>query len=292
MTPSDAIADFAHYHALDVGALLVEERDAIRCTVDCHNAINDGYAHLPDSILEREPGVGLLWQLYERCTEHIHGALVAMATACPASSEVLARSSLEATVAIRYILGDRNPRLASFFQNHVKQSESQEQKWRKSAEQLLGQEKSIHLGACDYRRQGIEAMKSFVDMINRQMVPTSDVPPWPRSIAELFEKIGEGIKYRTFYARLSTAVHFDAEETLRYFIGVTTSPEIVEKLSVETVMFSRFLLAEAVRAYAETGKEYATAYNMAAAIKACEAAERQMRRHSLSLSRYVGATPP
>jgi len=287
MTSRDATADFARYHSLSTGALLVEERDAIGCVVDCHNAVNEGYAHLPNAVLEQDIGVGLLWQLYERCTEQVHGALVAMATACPASSEVLARACLEATVTFRYILGDRNLRLASYLQNHIDQAERQEKKWRKDGEQLQGQEKTIHLAACDYRRQGAAVMKSVVGMLNGQLVPSGGVPSWP-SIASRFETIGDGLKYRTFYTRLCAEPHFDAEETLRHFIGKTTSPEIFEKMAVETVMFSRFMLAEAVRAYAEAGKEYATVYRMAAAIKRCREAEGLMRRHCLNLSRHVG----
>src|SRR4051812_7813464 len=123
MKTHDATAAFARDHVFDTRALAVEERDAIRCVVDCHKAVNDGYVRLPQAVLEQDPGVGLLWQLYERCTEQVQGALVAMATACPTSSEVLARVSLEATVTVRYILGDRNPRLASYLVDHVVQTE-------------------------------------------------------------------------------------------------------------------------------------------------------------------------
>lgn len=287
MTTSDATAAFVSDPAFDTSALLVEERDAIRCVIDCHNAVNEGYAHLSQAVLEQDAGVGLLWQLYERCTEQVQGALVAMATACPASSEVLTRVSLEATVTIRYILGDRNPRLASYLQDHVVQSERQVRQWRKAAEQLQGQERSIYFAACDYRMRGIAAMKSVVGMLIAQLAPAGGVPSWP-NIASRFEAIGDGLIYRTFYARLCMETHFDAEETLRNFIGKTTSPEIFEKIAVETAMFSRFMLAEAVRAYAETGKEYATSYAMGATIKTCRSAEDLMRCHSLNLSRHVG----
>lgn len=287
MKTNDGIAAFARDHAFDASALAVEERDAIRCVVDCHEAVNDGYARLPPIVFEQDAGVGLLWQSYERCTEQVQGALVAMATACPASSEVLARVSLEATVTIRYILGDRNPRLASYLVDHVVQAERQERQWRKAAEQLQGEEKSVYLAACDYRMQGVTAMKSFVGILSAELVPSGSVPSWP-NIGARFEAIGAGLSYRTFYARLCAATHFDAEETLRYVIGKATSPEVLEKIAVETVMFSRFVLAETVRAYAETGKEYAMSYSMEAAVETCNSAEGRMRFHSLNLSRHVG----
>lgn len=291
MRPDDAVAEFARHHALNTRDLLLEERAGIACVVDCHNAMNEGYGNLPSAVIDRDICVGLLWQLYERCTEQIHGALVAMVTACPASSEVLARASLEATVAIRYILGDRNTRMASFLKDHIDRAEEQEKHWRTDVEQLAkGQERSTHLAACDYRRQGISAMKSIVESLVAQLVPSGRVCPWG-TIKSRFQKIGENLSYRTVYTRLCTEPHFDAEATLRHFIGTITSPEILKKLAVETVMFSRFMLAEAVRAYAETGKEYAQAYDMEAAIKTCEAAENLMYLHSSNLSQHIGAEP-
>jgi hypothetical protein len=52
MTATDATAAFARDHAFDIRALAMEERDAIRCVIDCHNAVNKGYARLPQAVLE------------------------------------------------------------------------------------------------------------------------------------------------------------------------------------------------------------------------------------------------
>jgi hypothetical protein len=233
MKTPNVIAAFAQHHSFDAAALLVEERDGIQCAVDCHNAVNDGYASLSSAVLEQDLAVGLIWQLYERCTERVYGALVAMATSCPASSEVVSRSAIEATVTIRYILRDRDKHLASFLQNHVNQAERQEKEWRKEAEQLEETAKAAHLEACDYRRQGIGAIKEYVDMINSRLVPSANVPAWP-NISSRFRTVGDGIGYRTVYARLCTETHFDAEETLRYFIGTVNGTEDLERMGIET----------------------------------------------------------
>ena len=79
MTSRNAITAFAEQHSFNAAALQAEEFDAIQCAVDCHNAINDGYMSLPASILEDDLTVGFIWQLYERCTERVFGALAAMA---------------------------------------------------------------------------------------------------------------------------------------------------------------------------------------------------------------------
>jgi hypothetical protein len=102
MKTHDGIAAFAREHAFDLRALAVEERDAICCVLDCHKAINDGYARLPQAVLV--------------------------------------------------------------------QAERQERQWRKVAEQLQGEEKSVYLAACDYRMQGVTAMKSFVGMLSAELV--------------------------------------------------------------------------------------------------------------------------
>ncbi len=217
-----------------------------------------------------------------------------MLTSCVATSEVAARASLEATVTIRYILGDRARRLASYFQNHIDQAERQERQWRKAAEHLQGQDKMVQLAACDYRLKGVAAMKTFVARINSELMPSAVIPKWP-NIAARFDVLGEGITYRTCYARLCAEPHFDAEETLRYIIGKSTTQEICEQMAVETVMFSRFMLAEAVRAYAATGKDYAKRYDMKAAAQTCIAAiaaEELMLNHSQELSGHIGAHPP
>jgi hypothetical protein len=96
------------------------------------------------------------------------------------------------------------------------------------------------------------------------------------------------VAYRTVYARLCAEPHFDAEETLRYFIGTVNGAEHLERMGVETIMFSRFLLAEAVRAYAGAGKELASGYSMSSATETCAAAERLMDRHVAALSEHIG----
>jgi len=288
MKSKDLVSQFARTHALDIQSLPIEESDAIYCVYACHEEICKGYSQLPSTVLEVDQAVGILWQLYERCTEQVHGAIVAMTTACAASSEVLARVSLEAAITIRYILGDRNPRLAAFFQNHIAQADRQVDQWLKIAERAKGIEKTINIEACQYRRRYVSAIKNFVDSINSQLVPSGSVPSWP-NIACRFEAVGENMLYRTFYGRLCAETHFDAEETLRYFIGKAISTEHLEKIAIETVMFSRFCLLEAVRSYAVAGKEYAVSYNMVAAIEACNGAEELMLRHALNLSQYIGA---
>jgi hypothetical protein len=59
---------------------------------------------------------------------------------------------------------------------------------------------------------------------------------WPSSIESRFRALNDAIGYRTFYARMSAEVHWDAEETLRHFVGKLQDPEIFETMALETVL--------------------------------------------------------
>ncbi len=290
MTSQTVIEAFAGSHAFDASALGQEELEAIQCAVDCHNAINLGYARLPAAVLAEDLSVGFIWQLYERCTERAFGALVAMATSCPASSEIVSRATLEATVSFRYILRDRNAHLASFLQDHLEQARRQERLWRQTAERLKEPDRTEHLASCEYRRQGLQAMASWVDAVNSQLLPGSKAGPWP-AISGRFEAICEADSYRTLYARMCAEPHLDAEETIRHFIGLSSGPQILERMAIETIMFSRLLLVEAVRAYTQAGIEFATEYHMGPSASVCVAAELTMRRLAAGLVEHIGATP-
>lgn len=289
MRPLDLVLDFGHHHYCDLGSLPLEEMEAIQCVCECHNAISEGYAGLPPSVFEKEPSIGFLWQLFERCTEHVHGGLVAIATSCAASSEVLARVILEATTTIRYILLDRNPRLAAYLQRYCTQSDRQTAQWMKAAENLPGSLSAIHIEAGQYRKQALFHLKNFANSIIAELVPSGTVPAWPSNAAALFEALGGEMTYRTFYARLCAETHLDAEETLRYIIGKIAAEELVEKMAVETVMYSRFCLFEAVRSYAATGKEYAQTFQLDTAIETCRKAEALLQNHVFNLSQHIGA---
>lgn len=290
MTPDEAVDDFAHRHGIARSAALAEEGETIACAVACHLAIGEGYTALPASVLEKDMAVGLLWQLFDRCTERIEGAIIAMVVASPAVSEIVARASMEACATFRYILLDRRRHVASFLGNHIREAERQERQWRSAANNLGTQERAVHTAACDYRGQGIAAIKGVVRQLISELIGSDEAPPWP-PISERFAAIGDAIGYRTLYARLCAEPHLDAEETLRDFIGKTTDSEVRQALAAETMAFSRLMLSEATSRYAIAGQSYAELYGMSRAVTVCREAERTMMQQSRHLSGYVGGVP-
>lgn len=281
---------FEDHHSLDLSRLPDEELSAVRAALACRGSLAAGFKTLPAAVMEDDPTVGFMWQLYERCTERVRGALVAFATGCPAASEIIARATIEACVTFRYILGDARPRLAAFFRNHIEQGEKQESLWRKSANQLLGDDRRIHLIACGYRREGIEAMRSIVDDLVTQLVGTDEPLRWP-SVAARFDATGDSMDYRTMYSRLCSEPHLDAEETLRYFVGQVSGKEVLEALAAETIAFTRMMVLAAVAFYAQAGRAYADVYQMTEAMEVCDSAERQMFQYSAKVSDHAGGLP-
>lgn len=284
------VGAFAQHHSFDPSSVMVEEGDAIVHAVTCHQSICTGYANLPAAVLEQDTAVGLLWQIYERCTERIFSAIVAMVTRCPVGSEILSRSSIEAAATLRYILISRNSNLASFLSNHIRETERHQRKWQAAIQDLHEHDQGIHIAARDHRQQSTVVLARFVEVIRSSLVGAHEVPAWP-SIADRFRAIDENISYRTAYARLCAEPHLDAEETLRFFVGKTTDRATFEALAKETVAFSRFMLFEAVRWYASAGHAYATAYGMEEAIEACSTAEHAMTQQAIAISGAAGAIP-
>jgi len=290
MTTQQTVHAFAAYHGFGVSQVMPEEAEAIAQAVACHRAIEIGYANLPTSLLEGDMTVGILWQVFERCTERLYAAIVSLVTNCAAGSEIVSRATIEACATFRFILLNRNAHLASFLDHHGQDAERQQRQWRLAAEGLTAEERADHLAACDYRRRATDVLGKLTTQINVSLIGTNVAPKWP-NIAERFAQIGEAVSYRTVYARLCAEPHLDAEETLRYFLGKVSSSEIFEALSIETLAFSRFMLAEATRWYAGAAGAYATAYQMAEAGRVCSAAEQTMHRLALAFSVASGAVP-
>jgi hypothetical protein len=104
-------------------------------------------------------------------------------------------------------------------------------------------------------------------MVNRfraEFRPCTGVAPeaWP-NIADRFRDIGEESGYRTVYARLCSQSHGDAEETLRYFIGVSSgNQKLIEKMSIETTEFSRLMVFLAASFFLSAVGKYAVTFEM------------------------------
>ena len=163
-----------------------------------------------------DPAVALLLNMLDRNFEHAEASIVAFVSGCTASAEVVARAAVESSVNIIYILsGDRPSRLLAYFHHYLDGVDRQVKNWQRQAAGLHPDDASIHQAGIDQRLVANNDLRRFVveafEGVRKE--------PWPKSIEERFLQIDEGLSYRTFYARMSSEVHADAEETLRHFWG-------------------------------------------------------------------------
>ncbi|MGC1177621.1 MAG: DUF5677 domain-containing protein, partial [Methyloceanibacter sp.] len=209
----ELIREFAERHHLMLTDLVRGEKVGIASSSAALLLINQGYAQLDDRALS-DPSVGLLLNLLHRNFEHVEAAITAFVTGCGSSAEVVARASVESSINILYILaGERVSRLRAYFDYYLEEVDSQAVKWKAQVADLKENEAAMHNKAINRRLAANAKVRRVVDAVFG-----SARERWAKSINERFKCIGESLGYRTFYARMSSEVHGDAEETLRYFI--------------------------------------------------------------------------
>lgn len=288
MANDETLNVFLDEHGLRAKSVAPYERDGILNAIACHAAVQRDYAALPGPTLEADPAVGVLWQLYERCFERVEGALVAMVGAAAAASEIISRAAIEASATFQFLLLAPREHLAAFFANHLRETERQIRQWKVAALHLPSAAQALHLEACEYRGRASNVLGQLVAQINSELLGPQNPPDWPNIVGR-FDAIGDQVGYRTFYARLCSEPHLDAEETLRFIFGRVSGQDVFERMAAETIAFSRLALAEAVRRYATAGLSFAKAYQLREATTVCVQAERSMSACVCALSTHVGA---
>src|SRR5205807_4800080 len=111
-------------------------------------------------------------------------------------------------------------------------------------------ERAEHASAIKHRRSGIAAINQFLTKLRTEVAQSTPGilnESWPSTVAARFDKIGDSAGYRTIYSRMSSQIHSDAEETIRYFMGRTLGDEkVLGRMSMETIWFSKFMVYIAV----------------------------------------------
>lgn len=205
-----------------------------------------GFANANEVVLN-DPTAGLLLNLLNRNFEAVDGAIVAFLSECGPTSEISSRAAIELSASVMYILeGDRRVRLLAYFDDYIAEGRRQVKQWREIIVDVPVTARPEHYRAVALREQAIEAFSLIVEQIRVNFDVDAHREVWP-NIAGRFRAIGAVDHYRTVYARLSSQTHSDAEETLRYFGGVMSgSEELMEKMGIETVEYTRMMLLFAV----------------------------------------------
>jgi hypothetical protein len=113
--------------------------------------------------------------------------------------------------------------------------------------------------------------------------------PWP-AIADRFNALDLGVNYRTIYARLCAETHSDPEETLRYFVGKASGDaQLFERMAVESVAFSRFMLYSALSYFLRAANRYAQVFGMEQATAELSKGLQEIEKEMVSTIPLIGA---
>ena len=243
--------------------------------------------------LSHEPTLGLLRNMVQRAYEQVEGALVTLVTGCGSSSEVAARAALELSASILYILSkNRNDRLLAYFVFYVGKVDKEVKNWRALTENMPPNTKTLHLSAINNRTKANDALRLVLARLRTEFGPHLVAPneKWPANISNLFKDINKESTYRTVYARLCSQTHGDAEETLRYFIGVSAgSQEFLERMGIETWNFSRLMVFIASSYFISAVGKYAETFGMVDLAGPLELAKQEIDREMKLIALNVGA---
>lgn len=268
MLPNSAhyAEDFLRRHGLHSTEAVEAESKAIHWASAGNVLVNQGFARLTEADFIQKPAAGFVLHLLHRAFEHLEAAIVAFVTGSGASSESLSRVTVELSVSIQFILaGQQESRLLAFFGNYNHDEEKRLRNWWRTIEALPETEKSEHAKAIGHRQNAVASIAAILARLHDEFrgagISLAE-EAWP-NVATRFEKIGDAHGYRTLYSRMSSQVHSDAEETIRYFLGRSANnEELFERMAAETIAFSRFMLYFGVKYFLKAHVAFAAGHAM------------------------------
>jgi hypothetical protein len=258
------VTQFEDYHSIAMPTWWPRGGEMLHALLASRDATQDVLASTPQSSLRTEPTLGLLFQLAERAYEHVAASLVCFATKNAATAEVAARTAVEISVTIRFILsGNRNSLALSWLRDFVTNDTRQIEKWERVVDSLPPDEKQEHQTRIAWRREVNRRRHDHLAQAEKEFASFGSVDSqgsWP-NIADRFAAIVEAIAYRTTYARLSSQTHADAEDTINYIVFKSHGDEtLLQRMSEETVAFSEFLVAYGIYFYLLALKHWCEAF--------------------------------
>jgi Family of unknown function (DUF5677) len=289
----DVVQGFLDRHSLSKNAnsIAIVLEPAIYWTDATLLLLQLGFASASQEALN-DPTSGLLFNMLNRNFEVVEGAVVAFLSECGPTAELSSRAAIEFAASLMYILrGDRRLRLMAYFDDYITGVRLQVKRWRDTIVKLPVAHREDHTKAVAQREQANEALGGMVEQMRESFGVSAQREVWP-SVAGRFEAIGASDHYRTVYARLSSQTHSDAEETLRYFVGVTSgSEELMNKMGVETIELTRMMLLFAVSDFVKASILFACVHDWSEYIAKLRAALLELDACLLEVSPKIGGLP-
>lgn len=271
--PDTLCDEFVHRHDILATQLVRRELPAIYWTIRAKHEIDADLGNHTEELDHVDPLWGLLLSMLDRIFEYTEGAIVAYATGSTASSEVISRTAIESAINLLFILvderkGNRLPHYLAYYFDHEQKEIDQ---WLAATSSLAGEAQKVHQLAATEKRNRISKLHEATDFSLSQIglpATKASAAKWP-NISERFKLLGLEVEYRTVYAALCSQTHNDAEDLLNYFFAAASgNQELIEKVALETVNFSRLMLYFAVKYYLTVAGGYAIRFELTKALEA------------------------
>ncbi|HSY17812.1 MAG TPA: DUF5677 domain-containing protein [Candidatus Acidoferrales bacterium] len=202
-----------------------------------------------------------LENLSNRLYEQAAGMLVCLGTGSAAAAETVARTVIEGAMNLQFIAsGNHEAKLFAFFYQYIQEHDRKLRDWQQlENSRLQTPGRTEILAAIAARLKAHQLVSDFVKGLGKGFgydQPATVAQYWPGSLYKRCEQMDKTGDYLTSYHRLSASSHINAEETIRWLIGIHQSAvgpdsEIQLKLSIETVSFSAMMTRIAVVHYIE-----------------------------------------
>ena len=282
---STLVAGFLDRHGLAASDIVDREEIAICSSFVAHVSVDLEYSRLPDERYQ-DPAIGVILNLLHRNFELVEASTVAFVTGSGAASEVVSRASVEASANVAYMLsGNATGRMLAYFDHYFRGVDRQVKAWRTECATLTGDDAKMHQQAATRRQESNDILRDFV----AQTFGVQNLEQWPSNVERRLRELGMALSYRTFYARMSSETHGDAEETLRYFVGRVQETEVLEAMALETVWNTRLYLYYAISSFLRASSLYCERYVLVEAASRISQLREKVEDELHRTAQHIGA---
>ena len=208
--------------------------------------------------------------LSDRVYEQAVGMLVCLGTGSGAAAETIARTVIEGSFNLLFMADQKHEhRLFAYFFKYIDEHARKLDEWQQSLRGSMMQAIFVNsvIKTIQTQREGHAKMREFIKKLADGLElpePPELAKHWPSSLFKRCEQIARSSDYLTSYHRLSASSHVGAEDTIRwlfgyYLAGTGVDKDFVNRLGVETVMYSAMMTRIAVLYYIDATAALCTA---------------------------------
>lgn len=283
--------NFIKYHSLSSDAKTDRIDVAISIFKPFYNTVMDYMSSYVPSSKREELLVTVYSNMIGRLDEHVSGMLVCLATKNAPSAEALARTVLEVSVNLLFMLqGDREKAFLGYCDAWFSSHERQLNQWLENEKKM--EKPSGNIPKIESRKEMLDGQRMFID----QMVLALNMnreknyrDAYPKSLFKRFERLGKEDEYFTSYHRLSNSSHILAEDTISWLLGVMMGDREKQlKMGQEAMAYSQMMCLIVLVTAIEAIGVFAIAHNFLDCASLVQECRRKLIIEVEKLSSHAG----